>query len=168
MVPHVFTAHEFFSQHMVHGDVSVPSACCGCDVWGGDPRKGDWRQPFPCFMGWHTTNVEAVEEQYNGVNVLRCSLRHGECSRPQMKHSAKYRLLYDEQVPYVQDDEEDHENYLQRKRKEFNNDSSFENGFLRAYEYDEDSDSEDDEDNEDDRKEETIKKRSRRRSGRLR
>ncbi|KAF8131428.1 hypothetical protein EV363DRAFT_1260876 [Boletus edulis] len=119
MVPHVFTNPENWGwTDMVYGDVSAPSICWGSDACGGDPRKEDWQQPSPCFMGWHTTNVEAVEESYNGINVLRCDLDDkGKCRRAQMKHSANYELLYDEQVSYTDADKGDRVAYLQEKRK---------------------------------------------------
>ena len=70
-------------------------------------------------MGWHTTDVDAVEEQYNGVNVLRCDPGPGgKCLRTQMKHRAHYEHLFDDEVKHNQIDKEDHKAHLKRKREE--------------------------------------------------
>lgn len=113
----------------------------------GAPLKGDWRQPFPCFVGWHTTDVEAVQEAYNGVNVLRCDLDPGgKCRRAPMKHSVHYKILYDEKVKYVPIDKEDHKRYLKRKRTEMMNDREFKQLFHIEGDLKEDEEKEDERD----------------------
>ena len=101
MVPHVFASDDLESSDTRPRDatVSVCSVCCGPNAVGGEPVKGDRHQPFLCFMGWHTTKRDAVEEQYNSVNVLRCaSGPGGKCQRTLMKHHAHYQHLFDDRV----------------------------------------------------------------------
>ncbi|KAN0073662.1 hypothetical protein V8E55_012139 [Tylopilus felleus] len=117
MVPHVF--YSFDRQHSqdLCNDVSVRSVCCGSEVFGGEPIKGDWNQPFPCFIGWHATDMDVVKEQYNGLNVLRCDLGpEGKCLRERMKHHAHYENLYSDDVKYNKLDIKDRGQYLKRKR----------------------------------------------------
>jgi hypothetical protein len=115
MVPHVFASSHLESSDSCR-DVSVRSVCCGHRVFGGEPVKGDWEQPFPCFMGWHTTDVDVV---YNGVNLLRCDLGPGgKCRRTRMKHRAHYQNLFDDGVKYKEIDKEDHRRHKKRKREE--------------------------------------------------
>ena len=65
-------------------------------------------------------DVDAVEGQYNGVNVLRCDLDpEGKCVRELMRHRLCYELLYDEQVKYIPVSEGDHEAHLRRKNKQY-------------------------------------------------
>jgi hypothetical protein len=117
MVPHVFASSDLESFDMYASDVSVRSVCCGSNVLGGAPVKGEWEQPFPCFRGWHTT--DAVEEQYNGVNVLRCDPGPGgKCMRTRMQHRAHYRQLFDDRVKHNQIDKADHKRHSKRKREE--------------------------------------------------
>ena len=119
MVPHVFYYEDMRNSEEYPRDVTVRSICCGEDVSGCVPIKAGWSQPSPCVMGWHTTNVEAVKEQYNGFNVLHCDLdAGGKCRRVQMKHHAHYNHLYDYEVSYVEADSEDQEGYSNKKREE--------------------------------------------------
>ena len=119
MVPHVFASCDLEYGELVGGDLSVRSVCCGPDVSGGEPIKSGWNQPFPCFMGWHTTDADAAKEQYNGVNVLRCDPGPGgKCQRKGMKHHAHYRHLFDDQVKHNQIDKEDRKKDLKRKKEE--------------------------------------------------
>ncbi|KAF8555046.1 hypothetical protein OG21DRAFT_1521992 [Imleria badia] len=130
--PHARDSYADMEDSSEPRDVSVRSVCCGADVRGGEPVKGDWHHPSSCFVGWHTTDVDAVEEQYNGVNVLRCDLGPGvKCRRAQMKflHHARYENLFDKRVKYIQIDKEDHMGYLKRKREEINDDDEFKDAF---------------------------------------
>lgn len=121
-VPHLFYTHDLDVPDVPPHDLAVRSLCCGSEVFAGEPLKGDWTQPFPCFIGWHTTDVTAVDEQYNGLNVLRCNPgQSGKCRRARMKHHAHYRNLFDKKMRYVREDSEDRKNYLKRKREEYGN-----------------------------------------------
>ena len=120
MVPHVFSSDDLRTSvyDARPRDVSVRSVCCGPNVVGGEPIKGDWRQPFPCFMEWHTTGVDVVKEQYNGVNILRCDPGPGgKCQRKEMQHRAHYQHLFDNGMKYNQIDKEDQKGHLKRKRE---------------------------------------------------
>ncbi|KAN0073666.1 hypothetical protein V8E55_012143 [Tylopilus felleus] len=119
MVPHVFYSFDRYYGEDLCKDAYVRSVCCGSEVFGGEPIKGDWNQPFPCFIGWHATDVDVVKEQYNGLNVLRCELGpEGKCLREQMKHHAHYENLYSDDVKYNKEDNEDRGRYLKRKRED--------------------------------------------------
>ncbi|KAF8546180.1 hypothetical protein OG21DRAFT_1211076 [Imleria badia] len=137
MVPHVLYSADLELDDVPPRDLDARSVCCGASVRCGEPIKGDWQQPFPCFIGWHTTDVDAVEGQYNGINVLRCDPGPGgRCLRKQMKHHAHYENLFDADVKYIQIDKEDHEGYLKRKREEINDDRTFEDMFCYTEEGD--------------------------------
>jgi len=127
MVPHVFSSEELeTSSCEFQPSVGVRSVCCGPDTVGGEPIKGAWEQPSPCFMGWHTTDVDAVKEQYNGVNVLRCDPGPGgKCRRKRMKHHAHYENLFDYGMKHIQIDKEDQKAHLRRKMKYFSQDDLY-------------------------------------------
>ena len=117
MMPHVFPIGDVENpRDDVRPDgAAFRSVCCGPNVKGG---QGDWDQPFPCFMGWHTTDLDAVKEKYNGVNFLRCDPGPGgKCQRKGMKHHAHYQNIFDDGMEYNQADKEEQQEHWRRIRK---------------------------------------------------
>ena len=121
-MPHVFSNYDLESApNSEPSGLTVNSLCCGPTVSGAEPIGGDWEQPFPCFMGWHTTDVDTVKEQYNGVNFLRCDPgRGGKCRREEMQHRAHYENIFDGELKYNQIDKEDQKKHLKRIREDPN------------------------------------------------
>ena len=98
MVPHVFASSDLNPSAWTSRDMSVRSVS---DALGGETVQGDGEQPPPCFTGCQrrTTDVDAVKEQYEGVNILRCDPGPGgNCLEDQMKHRADFENLFDRRV----------------------------------------------------------------------
>jgi hypothetical protein len=90
-IPHVFDTDPNFTGQVLEDKVySYSSQCCGSGVELEEQGAGNedylnaddlgW-----CYQGYHTTDVDEVEdeEEYNDVNILRCKIdkESGNCNR---------------------------------------------------------------------------------------
>ncbi|GLB33831.1 hypothetical protein LshimejAT787_0107150 [Lyophyllum shimeji] len=81
-IPHVFDLNSWGPNSERQ---RYPSKCCGSRVELKE-RDGDFSNVHRlevCYEGYHTEDVEEVEEEeeYNGINVRRCRMVNGECAR---------------------------------------------------------------------------------------
>ena len=61
-MPHVFSCDDLEFGAWQPRDAAVCSVCCGADVRGGGPAGYGRNQPSCCFVRWHTTDGDAMEE----------------------------------------------------------------------------------------------------------
>lgn len=81
-VPHLFSAEGCRAGATGYDEVYAYGAVCcgGATVEEEGEGSMNWiREPSMCFTGRHTTDVEEVEDDYNGSTIVPCDIEGGEC-----------------------------------------------------------------------------------------
>lgn len=83
-IPHVFSSDCRFSGRVIGYDkvYEYEAQCCdGVVLEEEGAGNMDWINPpdEPCFEGYHTTDVEEAEKDYNDANIFPCEMKDGKC-----------------------------------------------------------------------------------------
>jgi hypothetical protein len=86
-IPHVFRPEPAESDNVSPGQRRFDSECCGPSVCVFEVNKGSgkcdvWQEGGAfCFLGDHTMDEDKASQDYNGVNILPCLMKEGQCCR---------------------------------------------------------------------------------------